>query len=65
VLPAWVLKVAGLVSRDSRELAETSYQLTAPFVLDSSRSGALLGLSPTPLEVAAKETVDWWRAVPR
>jgi nucleoside-diphosphate-sugar epimerase len=65
VLPAWVLKVAGLVSRDSRELAETSYQFTAPFVLDSSRSEALLGLSPTPLEVAAKETVDWWRALTR
>ena len=37
-LPAWVLKVAGLVSVDSRELAETSYMFTRPFVLDSSRS---------------------------
>ena len=62
VLPAWALKVAGLVSRDARELAETSYQFTGPFVLDSSRSEALLGQSPTPLDVAAKETVDWWRA---
>ena len=62
VLPARVLKVAGLVSRDARELAETSYQFTGPFVLDSSRSEALLGQSPTPLDVGAKETVDWWRA---
>jgi nucleoside-diphosphate-sugar epimerase len=62
VLPAWVLKVAGLVSVDLRELAETSYMFTRPFVLDSSRSEALLGQSPTPLDVAAKETVDWWQA---
>ncbi len=61
-LPAWVLKVVGLVSVDSRELAETSYMFTRPFVLDSSRSEALLGQAPTPLDVAAKETVDWWQA---
>jgi len=47
---------------DSRELAETSYMFTRPFVLDSSRSEALLGQAPTPLDVAAKETVEWWQA---
>ena len=60
-LPAWVLKVSGLFSGEARELAETSYQFSAPFVLDSSRSEALLGLAPTPFDVAAKETVTWWR----
>jgi nucleoside-diphosphate-sugar epimerase len=60
-LPAWVLKVAGLVSGDSKELAETSYQFAKPFVMDSTRSQELLGQSPTPLDVAAKETVEWWR----
>jgi nucleoside-diphosphate-sugar epimerase len=62
-LPSWVLKVSGLLSRDAHELAETSYQFSAPFVLDSRRSEELLGLAPTPLEVAAKETVAWWRSV--
>jgi nucleoside-diphosphate-sugar epimerase len=62
-LPAWVLKVSGLFSRDAHELAETSYQFSAPFVLDSSRSEHLLGLAPTPFDVAVKETVTWWRAV--
>jgi nucleoside-diphosphate-sugar epimerase len=62
-VPAWVLKAAGLVHGESRELAETSYQFTAPFVMDSSHSEQLLGLSPTPLDVAAKETVDWWRSI--
>ena len=60
-LPAWALKVAGLVSVDARELAETSYMFTRPFVLDSTHSEALLGLAPTPLDIAAKETVAWWR----
>ena len=60
-LPAWVLKVAGLVHGESRELAETSYQFAAPFEMDSTHSERLLGLSPTPMDVAAKETVDWWR----
>lgn len=64
VLPAWVLRVAGVASSAARELAETSYQFTAPYVLDSSHSEELLGLSPTPLEVAAKETVAWWRSQP-
>lgn len=60
-LPAWVLKASGLFSVDARELAETSYMFTRPFVLDSTHSEALLGQAPTPLGVAAKETVDWWR----
>jgi hypothetical protein len=62
VLPAWVLKVTGLYSTDMRELAETSYQFSKPFVMDSAQSEALLDQSPTPLDVAAKETVDWWRS---
>jgi nucleoside-diphosphate-sugar epimerase len=61
-IPAWVLRAAGVLSSASRELAETTYMFTRPFVLDSSRSEALLDLSPTPLEVGAKATVDWWRS---
>jgi nucleoside-diphosphate-sugar epimerase len=60
-LPAWVLRVVGLVHGESRELAETSYQFTSAFVMDSAHSQGLLGLAPTPLDVAAKETVEWWR----
>ncbi|MDV8006146.1 NAD-dependent epimerase/dehydratase family protein [Rhodococcus sp. IEGM 1318] len=62
VLPAWVLDAVGKVNTDSRELAEMSYQFTKPFVMDSSASEVLLGLSPTPLDQAAEETVAWWRA---
>lgn len=61
-IPAGVLKAVGLVHAGTRELAEMTYQFTEPFVLDSARSEALLGLAPTPFEVAVKTTVEWWRA---
>ncbi|MBS2939114.1 NAD-dependent epimerase/dehydratase family protein [Nocardioides sp. J2M5] len=60
-VPAGVFSAMGLVSRDMRELAETSYMFSAPFVLDSSRSEERLGLAPTPLGDGLAATVAWWR----
>lgn len=60
-IPGRLMTAAGLVSRDMRELAETSYMFTAPFVLDSSRSEERLGLAPTPLGDGLAATVAWWR----
>ncbi|MGW0020129.1 NAD-dependent epimerase/dehydratase family protein [Rhodococcus sp. NPDC003382] len=60
-IPAWVLRGGALVNRDARELAEMLYQFTDPFVMDSSRSEEALGVTATPLPVAAAETVRWWR----
>jgi nucleoside-diphosphate-sugar epimerase len=60
-IPAGLLRLLGLVHRDSRELAEMAYQFTAPFVLDSSRSEARLGLKPTALDIAVRTTVEWWQ----
>ncbi|WP_328527184.1 NAD-dependent epimerase/dehydratase family protein [Nocardioides sp. NBC_00368] len=60
-IPTWALKAIGTVHAGTRELAEMVYQFDKPFVLDSSASESLLGLSPTPLETGAKATVDWWR----
>lgn len=61
-LPMGLMRAVGLVHRGTRELLEMSFQFTAPFVMDSSRSERLLGLTATPIDVAAKETVAWWRA---
>ena len=61
-IPTWTLKAMGVVHAGTRELAEMTYQFDKSFVLDSSASESLLGLSPTPLETGAKATVDWWRA---
>ena len=61
-IPAGLLRAVGLVHRDACELAEMSFQFTAPFVLDSRRSEERLGLAPTPFDTAIRETVAWWRA---
>ncbi len=61
-IPVWVLRATGGFSEASRELAETGYQFARPFVLDSARSEAVLGMSPTPFDKAIATTVDWWRA---
>jgi nucleoside-diphosphate-sugar epimerase len=60
-IPGAVLRLSGRVSRDMRELAETSYMFTAPFVLDSGASEQRLGLAPTPLAEGLAATVAWWR----
>ncbi len=60
-IPPWVLRASGLVSREMRELAETSYMFTEPFVLDSTGSEHRLGLAPTPMADATARTVAWWR----
>lgn len=59
-IPASVLRGMGLVSREMRELAETSYMFTRPFVLDSAASEQRLGIAPTPMETGIKATVAWW-----
>lgn len=60
-VPGWVIETAGMFSKDMRELTETAYQLREPFVMDSAASEELLHLAPTALDIAAKETVNWWR----
>lgn len=61
-LPGWLIRTAGLLNADARELAEMLYQFEAPFIMDSGRSEKLLGLGPTPLAEAAAATVRWWRS---
>jgi nucleoside-diphosphate-sugar epimerase len=43
-VPVWTMKAIGVVSRSTRELAETGYMFDRPFVLESSasESGSLL-----------------------
>ncbi len=60
-LPVWALRVVGVVSGGARELAETGYMFTGPFVMTSSHSEELLGLSPTPVVDGMAETVTWWQ----
>lgn len=41
-----------------RELGETSYQRSAPYVLDSSRSEKFLGLAPSPWDEVCRRTAE-------
>ncbi len=61
-MPGWLVRVLGVLMPSMRELAELSYQFDRPFVMDSSASEQVLGLTPTPLDVAVAETVRWWKA---
>jgi nucleoside-diphosphate-sugar epimerase len=60
-LPHLALRAAGLLSPLLRELEETRYQFTRPYVLDSSAATAAFGLEPTPLERTFADTVAWWQ----
>jgi nucleoside-diphosphate-sugar epimerase len=60
-IPMWALRSLARVHGGTRELTETAYMFTAPFVLDSRASEARLGLAPTPMDEGLAETVAWWR----
>ncbi|HUD69901.1 MAG TPA: NAD-dependent epimerase/dehydratase family protein [Acidimicrobiales bacterium] len=60
-LPWGVLGAAGLVVADIREIREISYQLDAPFVVDSSDFCATFDVRATDLDAALRSTVEWWR----
>ena len=47
---------AGLVDGQLRELRETEYQFTGPYVMDSSAITAELGLAPTPWDEVCRRT---------
>ena len=61
-IPVPVLSALGVVSRQVKEMAETGYMFTRPFVMDSTASEERLGLTPTPLADGLARTVAWWRA---
>jgi nucleoside-diphosphate-sugar epimerase len=61
VAPTMVLRVMGLVNPTVRELPEMLYEFTQPFIVDGGKATERLGLEPTPLEDAVRETVAWFR----
>lgn len=61
-VPKAALTALGLFVPLMRELKETWYQFAEPWVIDSALTESTLGISATPLDRAAAETVAWWRA---
>ena len=62
-MPYPVLWAGGVFDPTVRELRETQYQFTAPFVLDSSDGQNTFGLRPTPYEDSLRQTIDGLRGV--
>ncbi len=64
VIPTWVMRALSLVPGPMKELGDTLYQFRYPYVLDSSRSEAILGQQPTSLVDGTAATMAWWAATP-
>lgn len=62
VMPHLAIRATGLFVPFMREIEETRYQFTAPYVLDSSAFTETFGGRPTPLQQTWDDTVAWWRA---
>lgn len=60
--PAALLRVMGLFSPMMREVLAVSYQHTEPYVVDDAETRAVLGVQPTPFDVALDRTLAWVRA---
>jgi nucleoside-diphosphate-sugar epimerase len=54
--PRLALRAAGMFDGQLRELRETEYQFTRPYVMDSSAITAELGLAPTPWDEVCRRT---------
>ena len=62
-VPPMMLTIGGVFMPILRELKETTYQWTEPWVVDSSRFRSTFGsASETPLKQAIAETVAWFRS---
>jgi len=61
-VPKLVLRALGLVNPMMRGLAEMAYQFEQPFVLDTSKYESTFGAAGTPMDMAIKQTVAWYRS---
>jgi nucleoside-diphosphate-sugar epimerase len=60
-LPKLAVRGLGLVNPVLRELAETYYQFSEPFILDTSKYQATFGPAGTPLADAIATTLAWYQ----
>jgi nucleoside-diphosphate-sugar epimerase len=63
-VPKLVLRTLGMVNPLMRGLAEMAYEFEEPFVLDTTKYESIFGVAGTPMDVAIKETVTWYRSQP-
>jgi hypothetical protein len=61
VLPQLAIQAIGLFDANLRELVEMLYQYTEPQIVISREFEQTFGWSATPLDVALRATLDWYR----
>ena len=61
-VPRLALRALGLVNPMMRGLAEMAYEFEDPFILDTAKFESTFGVVGTPLDVAIKETVNWYQS---
>ena len=61
-LPSWLLSAVGVFNPVLREVAASSYQMTAPFLSDAGETERKLGVRATAWETALDDTVEYYRA---
>ncbi|PVU82317.1 NAD-dependent epimerase [Cellulomonas sp. WB94] len=59
-LPMTAVRLLGIGSPMLREVYAVGYQFVEPFVMDSTASQGVLGLTPTPWDTIVAETLAWW-----
>ena len=52
---------AGIFSPMIREVKEMMYEWEEPYLVEHNKYQETFGGSATPLEIAVKETVEWYR----
>lgn len=60
-----LLSIIGLFNPGVREVVEMLYEFEKPFILDSSKFEKAFGMKATPIEVAVRETVAYFKAHPK
>jgi len=60
-MPGWMMNLLAIFVPILRELKETLYQFTQPFIVDGSKVQESYGVTPTPLQEAIGETVSWYK----
>lgn len=60
-LPSWLVRLLGVVSQTLSQLADTQYQRSKPFVVDSTKFEQSFDFRPTPHREALEQTVSWYR----
>lgn len=63
-MPTWMMNLLSLFVPILGELKETVYQFTQPFIVDGSKMIETFKFTPTPLDEAIGETVDWYKNNP-